>query len=50
MKQAAKALGMSFSWLDKQVSDGKIEIVTMGKKRMMTVETIEKIKKDGVKC
>jgi len=49
IKEAAEILSVSFSWLDKKIRAGNVNHVMLGGKRMLTVEHIEQIKKEGIK-
>jgi len=49
IRQTAKILGVSYSWLNRKVTNKRIKIVKLGGQRMITKEEIERIKKEGVK-
>ena len=49
IKEAAEALGMSESWLDKAIRAGAVRAVWFGGVRMISEEEIERIKREGVK-
>ena len=49
VKEAAKELDVSLSWLDKYIKAGKINAVWFGGVRRITDEEIERIKMEGVK-
>ena len=49
LKDVAKALSVSYQWLDRRARDGRISIVWLGGKRMITANELERIKKEGVK-
>ena len=49
LKEAAEALGMSESWLDKAIRARSIQVVWFGGIRMISEDEIERIKKEGVK-
>ena len=49
LKEAAEALGMSESWLDKAIRAGSVRAVWFGGVRMISEEEIDRIKKEGVK-
>lgn len=48
LSEAAKILGVSYSWLDKKVRAGKIHHNWMGGTRKISREDLERIKKHGV--
>lgn len=49
LKEAAKILGVSYPWLDRRVRTGGVKIVHLGGKRSISIEEIDRIKKEGVK-
>ena len=48
IKEAAEALGMSVSWLDKAIRAGAVRAVWFGGVRMISEDEVENIKKEGV--
>ena len=49
IKDAAKELDVSLSWMDKMIREDRIKVVWMGGVRRITDEEIERIKVEGVK-
>ena len=49
VKEAAKELKVSISWLDKMISMGLIKVVWFGGVRRIPEDEIARIKKDGIK-
>ena len=49
IKEAAEALGMSESWLDKAIRAGAVRAVWFGGVRMISEEEIDRIEREGVK-
>ncbi len=45
----ASMIGMSWSWVDKKIREGKIEVVWLGGSRKIPDREIERIKKEGIK-
>jgi len=48
IKEAAKELDVSISWLDKMISQKLIKIIWMGGVRRIDDDEIERIKRDGI--
>ena len=48
LKYAAKILGVSYSWLNIQAKNEKINVTHMGGQRMISINEIERIKKNGI--
>ena len=48
VKEAAKELNVSLSWLDKYIKAGEIDVVWLGGVRRVSDEEIERIKVEGV--
>ncbi len=49
LREAAKALDVSISWLDKMVREGKIEVIWLGGVRRISEDEIDRIENEGVK-
>ena len=48
VSEAAKIMGVSYSWLDRLVRDGKVESIRMGGKRMIRKTDIDLYVKEGI--
>ena len=49
IKEAAEALGMSESWLDKAIRAGAVRAVWFGGVRVISEDEIKRIENEGVK-
>jgi|GEM_PF-3487720 len=48
IKEVAKELGVSISWLDKYIKAGKIEVVWLGGVRRVSDEEVGRIRHEGI--
>ncbi len=48
LKTAAKKLDVSYQWLDRKARTGKVKFIWLGGQRMITIDEINRIKKEGV--
>lgn len=49
LHEVADELGVSWSWLDKQVRAGKVKCVWLGGVRRIREEEVERIRREGVR-
>ena len=49
IKDAAKELSVSVSWMDKMISAEKIKVIWFGGVRRIDDEEIDRIKREGIK-
>lgn len=47
IKEAAQQLGMSYTWLDRQIRAGYVYIVWYGGHRRVTEEELERVRREG---
>lgn len=47
--ELADKLNVSYQWADRRARKGMINFINLGRKRMVTIEEIERIKMEGVK-
>ena len=48
INEAAEEIGMSWSWLDKKIRDGKVKVIWMGGVRKISYNELVRITVDGI--